>query len=167
MTECDPDAAPEPADSISRRRMITIGSFGVLGAASLAACGGSSGGTDNGSATDSTTSAAGTSAAAAGSGSGSGTKLAKLADVPVGSAILLDVGGTKVLLAQPTEGTAVAFSAICPHQGCTVNPGTQPKCPCHGSTFDLATGKNLSGPAPSPLKAVSVSVENGEVVMKA
>jgi Rieske Fe-S protein len=38
------------------------------------------------------------------------------------------------------------------------------KCPCHGSTYDLATGKNTGGPAPRPLKEVKVAVENGKIV---
>jgi cytochrome b6-f complex iron-sulfur subunit len=162
------ETGADQGTSMSRRRIVTIGSFGFLGAAGLAACGssdtGSAGG--GGSQTGSSDAPAATGSSS-GSGSTSGTKLAKLADVPVGSSILLSVGDKMVILAQPTKGKPVAFSAICTHQGCTVNPGTTPTCPCHGSSFDLATGKNLSGPAPSPLPAVAVVVQDGEVVMKA
>lgn len=42
-------------------------------------------------------------------------------------------------------------TAVCTHLGCTVNAvETGYSCPCHGSTYDLV-GKNVSGPAPSPL----------------
>ncbi len=59
----------------------------------------------------------------------------------------------------------MAFSAICTHMGRTVAPaGKQLQCPCHGSVYDAATGKNLSGPAPRPLSPVSVHVAGGEVV---
>ncbi|MGZ4650530.1 MAG: QcrA and Rieske domain-containing protein [Kineosporiaceae bacterium] len=47
-------------------------------------------------------------------------------------------------MAQPTAGRVVAFSAVCTHQGCRVNPaGPQLDCPCHGSVFDAFTGQVL------------------------
>jgi Rieske Fe-S protein len=59
----------------------------------------------------------------------------------------------------------VAFSAVCTHMGCTVAPqGGILKCPCHGSTYDLATGDNTGGPAPRPLAKVSVTVQGGRVI---
>ena len=49
---------------------------------------------------------------------------------------------------------------MCPHQGCTV--GTVGAdgivCPCHGSTFDIATGAVVKGPATSGLDAKGVTV---------
>jgi Rieske Fe-S protein len=42
--------------------------------------------------------------------------------------------------------------------------GKELKCPCHGSVYDAFTGKNISGPAPKPLKSVPVTVSGGEVV---
>ena len=48
--------------------------------------------------------------------------------------------------------------------GCTVAPGDkQLDCPCHQSVYDL-TGKNISGPAPSPLAPFPVKVVDGAVV---
>ncbi len=47
-----------------------------------------------------------------------------------------------------------AVSSICSHLGCNVkwqDNITGFDCPCHGSTFDK-NGKNVSGPAPKPLK---------------
>ena len=47
-----------------------------------------------------------------------------------------------------------AVSSICTHLGCNVkwNGGREGfDCPCHGSTYDQ-NGKNISGPAPKPLK---------------
>jgi Rieske Fe-S protein len=37
-------------------------------------------------------------------------------------------------------------------------------CPCHGSTYDAATGAVISGPAPAPLATFPVTVVDGEVV---
>jgi cytochrome b6-f complex iron-sulfur subunit len=60
----------------------------------------------------------------------------------------------------------VAFTAICTHMGCTVAPagGLHLKCPCHGSTYDAATGKNTGGPAPKPLAEIPVTVQGGSIV---
>jgi Rieske Fe-S protein len=93
-------------------------------------------------------------------------ELVKLAEVPVGGAVSAkDKDGKPVIVAQPTEGTAVAFSAICTHKGCTVAPQDDIiKCPCHGSTYDPTTGDNTGGPAPEPLAEVAVSVKKGMVV---
>jgi Rieske Fe-S protein len=61
-------------------------------------------------------------------------------------------------------GQIVAFTAICTHQGCTVNPeGAKLECPCHGSTYDAFTGQNTGGPAPTPLAAIPVTVSGGAV----
>lgn len=91
--------------------------------------------------------------------------LADVADVPVGGSVLVTAAsGAKVLVAQPEEGTVVAFSAVCTHMGCTVVPdGAELHCPCHGSVYDLASGGNVSGPAPRPLDQIPVVVRDGLV----
>ena len=96
----------------------------------------------------------------------SGAALAKLADVPVGGAVSAKAAdGRPIIIAQPTAGTAVGFSAKCTHKGCTVAPsGDKLNCPCHGSVYDAMTGKNISGPAPSPLASFAVTVKDGDVV---
>lgn len=93
-----------------------------------------------------------------------GTRLAQLTSIPVGGSTAAVLNGNPIILAQPAAGQVVAFSAICTHQGCTVNAGGATlHCPCHGSTFNAFTGANLSGPAPSPLAAISVTVSGGTV----
>ncbi len=86
--------------------------------------------------------------------------------VPVGGSVnTTDSHGKPVIVSQPTKGIFKAFSAICTHKGCTVAPaGTRLKCPCHGSVYDAFTGKNLSGPAPSPLPEITVKETDGQVV---
>jgi Rieske Fe-S protein len=91
--------------------------------------------------------------------------LAKVADIPVGTAVSATLDGKPILISQPTAGQIVAFTAICTHQGCTVAPaGKQFQCPCHGSVYDAATGKVIQGPAPLPLAAVAVKVAGPDVV---
>jgi Rieske Fe-S protein len=153
---------------LSRRRVLAAGAGTAVGASLLAACGGGDGGT-SGTAGSSSGSSGGSSpgaSAGAGSGSGGGAPLAKVADVPVGGAVAATgPDGKPVIVAQPSAGKLVAFSAICTHAGCTVAPaGKILQCPCHGSTYDLATGANTGGPAPRPLTEITVKVKAGEVV---
>jgi len=91
--------------------------------------------------------------------------LLRLDEVPVGGAMAVTAGnGDKVIVTRPTEGEAVAFSAVCPHQGCTVAPDDeQLSCPCHGSAFEL-DGTVKRGPAEEDLKAYAVQVVDGQVL---
>ncbi len=148
----------EPDDvrpSAISRRLLLAGAGGGAAALVVAACSGSGGG-----------SSTSTSAGGSGGGAEAGGSLAALADVPVGGAVSAkDSSGKPVIVSQPTKGEVVAFSAICTHRGCTVAPkGDQLVCPCHGSTYDLSTGDNTGGPAPSPLTRIPVSVKRGKVV---
>ena len=138
---------------ITRRRVLGVGAGTAAGMVALAACGG---GKSSGAATD-----AGSAPVKAPGGA-----LASVADVPVGGAVsATGTDGKPVIVAQPEKGTLVAFSAICTHMGCTVAPqGKILACPCHGSTYDLATGDNTGGPAPRPLTEISVKVSGGKVV---
>lgn len=141
------------------RRGFVVGSTAVCGLGLLAACSGADGG------------------AGAGGGSGGtpdvqgrpdGTLL-PLDDVPVGGAVAVRTsGGEHLLVARPDEGSVVAFSAVCTHMGCIVEPDPDATgelhCPCHGSVYRTATGENVSGPAPRPLAPVEVEVRDGDVV---
>jgi Rieske Fe-S protein len=138
--------------AVSRRKLLLASAGAAAGVVTLAACGGS----DTGA----------TKSATGGASDGSAKALATLADVPLGGAVAAQgPDGRPVIVSQPTKGNVVAFSAICTHMGCTVAPhGSILQCPCHGSTYDLATGKNTGGPAPKPLAKLSVKVSKGKVV---
>jgi len=152
-------------DQALSRRTALAGGIAVVGAAAaLAGCASSSSGAGAG-APGGSTPAGSTPAGSTPAGSGGGG-LVKLADVPVGgSASAQGADGAPVVVAQPTAGKVVCFTAICTHMGCTVLPaGAELHCPCHGSKYDAFTGKVLNGPAPAPLAAVPVKVAAGEVV---
>lgn len=133
----------------SRRCALSVGAV-AAGAVTLSACGG---GGDSPAPGETPTPTA-------------GARLVALADIPVGEATSVTTGDNEeIIVARPTETTAVAFSAVCTHQQCTVQPkGGQLRCPCHGSVFDALTGEVRNGPADMPLPPVAVTVTGGNVV---
>lgn len=59
----------------------------------------------------------------------------------------------------------LAFSAVCPHLGCSVNAADKGfACPCHTSAFD-ADGKKVSGPSPRDLDGLGIKIEDGFVAV--
>jgi thiosulfate dehydrogenase [quinone] large subunit len=103
-----------------------------------------------------------------GTGGHTGTALGAAAGVPVGTAASFNLASANpTLVAQPAKGQFVAYSAICPHEACTVgwsasSPGIF-TCPCHGSVFAVLNGAYISGPAPSGLTTLSVTDSDGEL----
>ncbi len=62
----------------------------------------------------------------------------------MGGGVVLD----DVIVAQPTEGEFVAFTAVCTHQGgkiTTVDDEGVMTCSLHGSQFSIEGGENLRG----------------------
>ncbi|WP_329446045.1 Rieske (2Fe-2S) protein [Streptomyces sp. NBC_01426] len=91
-------------------------------------------------------------------------ELGAASEVPVGGATLFRE--RKLVVSCPAEGQYKAFSAQCTHAGCVLDKIVEGEgnCPCHGSRFDVATGKVLRGPASAPLPSVPVKVEGGRLV---
>jgi Rieske Fe-S protein len=64
----------------------------------------------------------------------------------------------------------VAYSGVCTHRGCPVNMWAKNNqtlfCSCHGSEFDPKNGAEVvAGPAPRPLPALPLKLENGVPVV--
>ena len=102
---------------------------------------------------------AGCSPAAQGtpSASASGATTIKAAEVPVG-------GGKVVgsfVVTQAKAGTYEAFGVLCTHQNLPVQSVTDAAIVCgrHGSTFSLADGSVLTGPAEKALTKATVKVD--------
>jgi menaquinol-cytochrome c reductase iron-sulfur subunit len=59
----------------------------------------------------------------------------------------------------------VAFSAVCPHLGCSVNAVDAGfACPCHTSAFET-NGTRKSGPSPRDLDRLATRIEEGHVAV--
>ena len=105
---------------------------------------------------------AGSDTAAAPTTAAAGGVIAKTADVPVGSGVIVD----EIVVTQPAAGEFKGFSAKCTHKGCTVNKvadGTI-DCPCHGSKFNL-DGSVAKARRPSRLENKAISVQGDSIVL--
>ncbi|MDQ1679806.1 MAG: hypothetical protein QOI42_665 [Frankiaceae bacterium] len=102
--------------------------------------------------------------------------MARLADIGVGSSRVVPnphVSDQPIALYRTGASSVVAHSAVCTHQGCTVDAAAAPtlKCPCHGSQFRAADGSVVNGPNNSaassitPLAAICVTVVNGLIYL--
>ncbi len=89
-----------------------------------------------------------------------------LADIPVGSGKVFRKA--RLVIMQPKRGDIRVFSAICPHQGCTValNDDDVIECPCHGAEFSATDGSVLRGPAREALPARAVTIQEAEIIIQ-
>jgi thiosulfate dehydrogenase (quinone) large subunit len=184
-------ARPVSAEEASRRELMLKGTVtAVVAAAGLvlggvvAGLGRLAGGTKNSpgsalpsvvpSASSPSASASGTTSSSSGpTGSGgghpAGTAIGPARDVPVGGAASFTDPrtGDPSIVIQATAGKFVAFDAVCPHAGCTVQYNQSAAlivCPCHGSQFNAATGAVEVGPAATGLTPITiVKGSNGQL----
>jgi Rieske Fe-S protein len=143
---------------ISRQKVLLGAGLGLVTAV-VAACS-TYGKKDEAASESSATTAA--PSASGGTAAPAGNAIAKTADVPVGSGVIVG----DVVVTQPTAGVFKGFSAKCTHKGCMVDKvadGTI-DCPCHGSKFNL-DGSVAKGPADKPLEAENVTVQGDSIVL--
>ncbi len=85
-------------------------------------------------------------------------------DLTEGAAKEIRLRGNKLILIN-NDGNVMAFSAVCPHLGCSVIWDEKEReflCPCHMASFDNK-GYVLTGPPPGPLSQYKVLIEGNSV----
>jgi Rieske Fe-S protein len=71
-----------------------------------------------------------------------------------------------VWLIKVSPGEVKAFSATCPHLGCSINAAPAGfSCPCHTSAFG-ADGQVTGGPSPRSMDPLEVKVEDSTVLVR-
>ena len=87
----------------------------------------------------------------------------RTSEIPAGGIVAVDLRGTRVAIAN-VDGAYYAFDDACTHEECSLTEmgeltGTTVTCTCHGSEFDVRTGKVLAPPATVPVKVYPTRVE--------
>lgn len=94
------------------------------------------------------------------------TTVGRVADVPEGQAITVEVGKKRIALAN-VNGEIYALDDVCTHDGGPLGEGYLDgyniECPRHGAMFDVRTGKVTRLPAAYPVKTYQVRVEGDEI----
>ena len=103
------------------------------------------------------------------SNAGSSNAIAKVSEIAIGTSInIVDNFGAPAIIFRTKSGV-FAYSAVCTHQGCTVELDKNSKhliCPCHGAEYDPAnSAKVLGGPTNVPLPKVKISVKGDEIFL--
>lgn len=89
------------------------------------------------------------------------------AEVPLGEARDVVVGGTPAVIINRPQKGYIVLSKVCTHLGCLVEfekAKNRLFCPCHAGTYDL-DGNVTSGPPPKPLPRFSVRAEGENLVI--
>ena len=96
-------------------------------------------------------------------------KVGKLADVPPGGKLLVDLDGRAVAVFN-VEGTLYCIDDVCTHDGGPLAEGEfhgcEIQCPRHGARFDVRTGKALCFPAFEPVATHAVEVKDGDIYVE-
>lgn len=96
------------------------------------------------------------------SSQGTEQAVAKLKDIPPGTALRVDVDGIDVAVVH-TEGQVFAIDDICSHAEVSLSEGEVEgcfiECWLHGSRFDLRTGEPTGPPAVEPVPVYTARVE--------
>jgi Rieske Fe-S protein len=109
-------------------------------------------------------------ATSSGCGTGECIDLSDAANKPLttaGGAMLIDMAGDTILVVRVSDSQVVALSAICTHEGCSMDYLAGQKvidCPCHGSQF-ATDGSVLRGPAVRALRVYNVTLANNRITV--
>lgn len=96
-------------------------------------------------------------------------RVAAVSDIAIDTGKVVRFNKEPVIVVHTHSGQFKAFSARCTHLGCIVKfepdkGAPHFSCACHGSQFDI-NGKNIAGPAPSPLRPMKVAVQDENLIV--
>jgi len=93
----------------------------------------------------------------------------QLADIPDGTMKSVDAGGKKITLIHIGD-SIFAIDDTCSHAQCSFAAegfldGSSVICGCHGSQFDISTGRVLSLPAITDIGTYGVKITDGKILV--
>jgi len=95
-------------------------------------------------------------------------KVASTNDLKPGEMKGIEVQGKEICLTN-VNGSFYAIGNRCTHAGCMLTDGTlngsNIKCSCHFSVFNVQTGAIVKGPAAEPEPSYQVKLENDQVLI--
>ena len=86
-------------------------------------------------------------------------------DIPPGESLTIPFGRYPALVINTDQGFR-AYSAVCTHFACICKWDGADKvihCPCHEGFFEPYEGGVISGPPPTPLEKISLTITDGEI----
>jgi Rieske Fe-S protein len=95
-------------------------------------------------------------------------EIARLEQIDIGQSLVFDYPGAHepAVLVRLDASRWVAYDQKCTHLSCPVIPRVKEGrlyCPCHEGSFDLETGRPLSGPPRRPLARIRLRVADGRI----
>ncbi|UXA16200.1 nitrite reductase small subunit NirD [Mycobacterium sp. SMC-4] len=95
-----------------------------------------------------------------------GVDIGRVDEIPVGEGRTFTIDGTQIAVFRLRDGSLRAIDAVCPHRGGPLADGLADACvvvcPLHGHTFDLRTGREVSG-ADMSVRSYSVETVDGAI----
>ena len=96
--------------------------------------------------------------------------IARASAIKSGELAAFDVEGVRIAVAN-ANGRFFAIDDTCTHEQCSLTEegtldGTVVTCGCHGAKFDVTTGAVLAPPAPEPVKAYPLRIDQGNLVIE-
>lgn len=97
--------------------------------------------------------------------------VAKLDDISDGGVKGVNVSGKEIALFR-LGNDVFALSDICKHDACVISEnhdiqGDKVECTCHGSQYEIKTGKVVNPPAFEDLEKYEVKVEGEDILIEA
>ncbi len=86
-------------------------------------------------------------------------------DIPQGESLTIPFGRYPALVINTDQGLR-AYSAVCTHFACICKWDVADQvihCPCHEGFFEPYDGGVISGPPPTPLEKIPLTITDGEI----